>query len=290
MANIIVIGAGGTGGQTLQLLPKNRHVTAIDRDFVDLATLGRQTLYTERDLGRLKAGVAEEKLGIRGISEHLNPKNAAALLKGADIVVDCTDNWETRCVINEWALKSKKPWVFTSAIKKEAMLTTITPKTACFVCWNPRPKKPRSCSEEGITLETTATIAKEAAKEANRLLQNRPKYAGLLLYIDLQNGIRTAKPLLQNPDCSACVKKTFKLPKHKTATLCGGSEFLFETLAKPDGKKLTSLKPERIGSTIKIKWKGGLVFVLPNGRIITKGLNRREAERAAAMLAQKLQS
>lgn len=294
MKQITVVGAGGVGAETLKTLRNTSHkIRVIDRDFIDSDTLARQTLYTKADLGHLKAEVAAKKLGPKfaGVSEHLNQDNVDALLQGADVVLDCTDNWATRCVINTWALKHEKPWIFTSAIRNETMTTTVIPyKTSCFVCWNPKPQAPRSCRTEGIRKKTTAAAAKTQTTELEALLDGKPRLAGLLQYTDVQNKTCTTKPLSKNPSCPACVKKTFRLPQAKIATLCGNNEYLFQLDGPPDLKAWASLKPEKFGDVAKITWKNGEIIVFPSGRVLIRKLAEKEAKKAVDALQQKITS
>ncbi len=289
---IAVVGAGGVGAQTLLELAKPRHhTTIIDRDIVDQDTLSRQTLYNRDDIGRLKADIAAEKLGPRFFAkaEHLDQDSASVLLAGANVVLDCTDNWQTRCVINQWALQTGTPWIFTSAIKHETMATTLTGKTACFVCWNPRRKTPRSCRAEGITRDATTLAAKTQAAELARLCAGKPALAGILQYTDTAQKTCARTALEKNPACPACVKKTFCLPKQKAAVLCGDGEYLFETGRRTDGRALASFRPKKFGDVLKVAWKKGELVVLAGGRILTRGLTQREATSAVDALLQKME-
>ncbi len=292
MTHIVVVGAGGVGAETLQLLqktPGNAKIRVIDRDFVDADTLKRQTLYRKADVSRLKAFAAARKLGHRftGVSEHLHQDNAENLLQGADIVLDCTDNWATRCVINQWALKHRKPWIFTSAIRSQTMTSTLTPKTACFLCWNPHPAVPRSCRIEGIRKETTAMAAKTQASELVSLLAAKPNLAGKLQFTDIRSKTCTTVPLSKNKKCPACVKKTFTLAEEKAVTLCGDDEYLFQLDSPIDSKALASLKPQTFGDVLKIKWKTGELVIFKSGRILARKMARKQAEAAVDTIRQK---
>jgi len=292
MKTIAVVGAGGVGAETLLRLAKTRHrVRVIDRDFIDSDTLTRQTLYLKADFGGLKAEVAAQKLGPRfvGIAEHLAPDNADALLQGADAVLDCTDNWATRALINQWALMHRKPWVFTSAIRHETMTTTVRPgKTPCFICWNRQAKAPRSCRVEGITRQTTALAADTQIAELEALLQGRARLGGKLQYSDTQSRTCVVLPLKKDRECPACVKRTFRLPESAAMTLCGTDEYLFQLDTLVSKKALSSLKPKAVGQVLRIPWKNGELAVLPSGRVLTRGLTKTQAMQAMEMLRQKI--
>ncbi len=295
MKRIIVVGAGGVGAETLLLLKKaniKASIRIIDRDFVDADTLKRQALYQKTDLGRLKAVAAARKLGPRfeDISEHLSENNAEDLLESADIVLDCTDNWATRCVINQWALKHRKAWIFTSAIRSQTMTTTLTPNTPCFVCWNPNAATPRSCRVEGIQKQTTAMAAQTEVAELQALLAGRPRLAGKLQFTDVCNKTCTTLPLAKNPACPACVKKTFRLPEQKAVTLCGDGEYLFQLDGDVDFKALASLRAKKFGDVMKIRWKKGELVVFESGRILARAMSQSQAKAAVETIRQKMQA
>ncbi|MBI5225987.1 ThiF family adenylyltransferase [Candidatus Micrarchaeota archaeon] len=309
MKQIIVVGAGGVGAESLLRLKKakkegrlNATIRIIDRDFVDADTLKRQTLYNKADLGRLKAEVAAEKhngapgtkpdAGFVGISEHLYEDNADQLLEDADVVMDCTDNWATRCVINQWAIEHSKPWIFTSAIRTQTMATTLTSETACFVCWNPNPATPRSCRVEGISKQTTAVAAQTQVGELITLIQGKPTLAGKLQFTDITNKTCATTALLKNPDCPACVNNSFRLPKAQVLTLCGEREYLFQLDGPIDFKALAFVQPKakKFGDVMKIRLKEGELVVFGSGRVLVRGFKPEEAQAAVAMLGQKIRS
>lgn len=291
MAKITVVGAGGVGAQTLLELYNTTHdVTAIDRDVVEKSSLARQRLYTKSDVGKLKAHAAQEKLGIHGVDAHLNEDNVDALFNGVDVVLDCTDNWQTRCVINAGALATRTPWLFTSAIRDESMATTITPQTPCFVCWNPKPKNPRSCRVEGIREVATRTAAQTQVQELESLLHGRPRLAGILQYTNTSTKTCATKALTKNPKCPACIKKTFQIPKAKSVVLCGDGEYLLETGVPFTKEALSSMNPKKFGNVLKIKFQDGELIAFPSGRLLSRGLTQKQAEAAAEQLKQKQES
>lgn len=290
---IIVVGAGGIGAETLKLLFQTdipAEVRVIDRDFVEKDGLSRQTLYTEKDVGKLKANAVFEKLGFEAFSEHLDAENAASLLEGADAILDCTDNWATRCVLNAYGLENKVPWIFTSAIREESMCATFTPNTACFVCFNEKPAAPRSCRTEGITREATRIGARTQVDELARLLKGRPSLAGTLQYTDAKNRTCLTREIRKNPRCPACVKRTFVLPKASVATLCGDREFLFETKKIFGPKTLRSVTGEKTKDVYRIAAFSGELILFPSGRILARGLEKKEASTAVDALLQRLES
>ncbi len=292
---VAVVGVGGIGANTALQLAKAgfQKLVLIDRDFIEQNSLPRQKLFDAGDVGFLKAAAAKKKLeetgaNVTAFTEHLNRWNVTRLLEKADVVLDCTDNVQTRFILNEYCLRARKPWIFSAAIRSEVMISTIIPeKTPCFACWNSKPTLPRSCSVEGITLTATVLAAKTQVKELTSLLEDKPRYAGILFYADKKTGASTTINLQKNLACAACSPKTKKtvaeknqeiVETHGASTpapafaLCGNKEYFFQN-------NLRGLKTKRV---IELKTRSSKIILLPNGNVITKGLNEAQAKRANA--------
>ena len=104
--------------------------------------------------------------------------------------------------------------------------------------------------------------------ELEKLLKKTPGLAGMLQYTDTQNNVCLALPLKKNPQCPACVRKTFRIPKTKAAILCGDGEFLFELKRDVDLESLKSFRQKRFGDVLKIRWKQGEFVVFASGRVL----------------------
>ncbi len=292
---VAVVGVGGIGANTALQLARTgfQKLVLIDRDFIEQNNLPRQKLFDAGDVGFLKAAAAKKKLEKSGANviastEHLNQWNVTRLLEKTDIVLDCTDNVQTRFVLNEYCLRARKPWIFSAAIRSEVMISTIIPeKTPCFACWNPKQTLPRSCSVEGISPTATALAAKKQVEELISLLEGKPRYAGILFYADKKTGASTTINLQKNLACVACARspKTKKNIAEKNQeiveaddastpafALCGNKEYFFQN-------NVRGLKTKRI---IELKTRPGKIVLLPNGNVITKGLNEEQAKRANA--------
>ncbi|MBN1195112.1 MAG: HesA/MoeB/ThiF family protein [Methanomicrobiaceae archaeon] len=211
-ALVVIAGAGGLGS------PVAMYLTAagigclriIDRDVVDRTNLNRQVIHWERDIGRSKTVSAEEKLiamnpAIRIDSHHLSidAENAADLVRGADIIVDATDNFTVRYALNRAACDQKIPLVHGALRGFDGQVTTIIPgKTACLRCIFPKPPPEEATPVFGTTAGIIGTIqANEVAKYltgAGPLLENR-----LMLW----NGLSTTLyeiPLTRDAACRDC--------------------------------------------------------------------------------------
>ena len=145
-AQVVLIGCGATGTNIANHLARSGvgQLTIVDRDFIELNNLQRQILFDENDLAENlpKAIAAERKLRainseieIRGIVSDVNPENIESLIEGATLVMDGTDNFETRYILNDACLKHQIPWIYTGAVSTYGMSQTIIPgETACLRC------------------------------------------------------------------------------------------------------------------------------------------------------------
>lgn len=133
-ARVLVVGAGGLGCPVLQYLAAAGvgFLGIVDDDIVDLSNLQRQVLYTEYDIGEFKAKCAAQKLSeinstldIRAYSERLIPENAERLISQVDLVVDCSDNFNTRYLINDACRILSKPWVYAGIHKYEGQISVF---------------------------------------------------------------------------------------------------------------------------------------------------------------------
>src|SRR5205807_10079509 len=141
-----IVGCGAIGAAAANLLVRAGvgSVKIIDRDFVEPSNLQRQTLFDESDARDAlpKAVAAEQKLrsinsgvDVKGVVADLTPRNAEQLLSGCDLIVDGTDNFETRFLINDFAVKSGQPWIYAAGVASDGLTMTIQPGiTACPAC------------------------------------------------------------------------------------------------------------------------------------------------------------
>jgi adenylyltransferase/sulfurtransferase len=171
-ARVVVIGCGALGCHTSSLLARAGigFLRIVDRDIVELDNLQRQVLFDEDDLDKPKASVAESKLRtvnsgitIEGIVDDVNFKNILDFVKGADVVVDGTDNMDTRYLMNDACVKENVPFIYGGAISTYGMTMNIIPgRTACFACLFPKPPLPGSlptCETVGVLNSVPAVIA-----------------------------------------------------------------------------------------------------------------------------------
>jgi molybdopterin/thiamine biosynthesis adenylyltransferase len=237
-AHVAIIGVGATGAATASLLARAGvgTLTLIDRDFVEPSNLQRQVLFDEADArdSLPKAEAARRKIALfnSAISVHphiadLVPANIHELLAPAHLILDATDNFETRYLINDYAVQQSKPWIYAAAIGAYAATMNILPKppadapstpysllpTPCLACIFPKPPTGpvETCDTAGILSTAVNLAASLQATEALKLLTNQPHLMRrTLLSHDLwtneRSEINTTTP---NPACTVCGQRIF---------------------------------------------------------------------------------
>jgi molybdopterin-synthase adenylyltransferase len=224
-AHVAIIGVGATGAATASLLARAGvgTLSLIDRDFVEPSNLQRQVLFDEADaLQSLpKAEAARRKIALfnSGVTVHphiadLVPANIHELLVPADLILDATDNFETRYLINDYAVQQAKPWIYTAAIGAYAATMNILPgDTACLACIFPKPPTGpvETCDTAGILSTAVNLAASIQATEALKFLTGQSQLMRrTLLSFDLwtndRSEIKASRP---NPDCTVCGLRQF---------------------------------------------------------------------------------
>jgi len=248
-AHAVIVGVGALGTVAADLLARAGvgRLTLIDRDVVELTNLQRQTLFTERDAreGRPKAVAAAERLRevnslirIEPVPTDLDGAHALDLLTSAplgapDVVLDGTDNFLTRYILNDACVRMGVPLVYAGAVGWGGSQMTVVPgETACLRCIRPEPPgagETATCDSAGVFAPVSAIVAAAQAADALRLLLGlREAGSGTLLSFDLQAGRRSRlnAASLRDPDCPCCAHGRFEFLDGSRddgagATLCG---------------------------------------------------------------------
>lgn len=214
-ARVIVIGCGALGTHSLSLLVRAGvgEVTVIDRDSIELTNLQRQTLFLEEDVGRPKAEVAERRLRtvnsevvIRGIVGEVLSDNIEDLIEGATVVVDATDNMETRYVVNDACARLGVPWVYGGAVGVSGMALAITENGPCLRCVFPNPPQPGmlpTCNTVGIINTLPSIVASVQVTEALKIIMGR-KPTQELMVMDVWNQDIQKIRVEKDPGCPSC--------------------------------------------------------------------------------------
>jgi molybdopterin-synthase adenylyltransferase len=221
-----IVGCGAIGAAAANLLVRAGvgYLRIIDRDFVEPSNLQRQTLFDESDARNVlpKAVAAERKLrsinssvAVEGIVADLSPANAEELLSGVDLLLDGTDNFETRFLINDVAVKFGRPWIYAAAVASYGLTMTIrSGETACLACLlesgSAGQGLEETCDTIGVLGPIVNLIASVEAAEALKLLSGHPEALhGRLLSCDVWTGRMQSIGVGRNPQCRACDRRDF---------------------------------------------------------------------------------
>jgi adenylyltransferase/sulfurtransferase len=236
-ARVLLVGAGGLGCPAAQYLAASGVGTIgiVDHDTVDVSNLQRQVLYTMHDIGRPKVDAAAARLGAMNphvrIIQHacrIDAANAMSLVAGYDIVVDGTDNFATRYLINDACVLSGKPNVYASVFRFEGMLSVFNHEDGpCYRCLYPEPPPPGfapSCAEGGVFGVLPGTMGLLQAVETIKLITGIGRsMAGRLLRFDATEMAFRELELRRDPECCLCGSHPTQTGLVDYAAFCGGS-------------------------------------------------------------------
>ncbi len=300
-SRVLVCGCGALGSVLANTMARAGvgHLRLVDRDFLELNNLQRQVLYDEDDVaaGLPKVVAAEAKLRkinsqveIEALVVDINPANIEALLGGVDLILDGTDNFETRFLINDAAVKLGIPWVYGGCIGAEGQTMTILPgDTPCLRCLMPEAPPPGTtvtCDSAGILSPIVNVIASIEACEGLKILTgHRDAISRALQVYELwDNRIRQIKldSLKNSVDCPTCHGREYpwldgQRGSH-TAVLCGRNAV---QLSYPDRGELSlallARQLEGIGRLtfnrflLRLEVDKYVITVFPDGRSIIGG-------------------
>ncbi len=295
-ARVAIVGCGATGTSVSSLLVRAGvgHVLIIDRDYVEPSNLQRQSLFDEADAAESlpKAVAAALKLAsfnsdvqVQGEVADLTAENIESLLGDADLVLDATDNFETRYLINDFAVKNSKPWIYAAAVAAYGVTMNIIPgETACLACVFPAPPEGpvETCDTAGILNSAVNLVGSIQATEALKFLVGaREKLRRSLLSFDVWRNDRAevaaARP---RPDCQTCGKREFVhlTGRHRApVTLCGRDAVQIHERHRPVDFAELSLRLQPHGQVkhndyvLRFLREPYEMTLFPDGRAIIKG-------------------
>lgn len=200
-SRILVVGAGGLGAPNLQYLTAAGvgEISIMDDDLVNEDNLHRQILYGGHDLGKLKTIIAKEKLNKlnpfvrhKVINIRLKPENALKIIKDFDLVIDATDNFSTRYLINDACIILGKPWVYGSVFKYEGQVSIFNydhgPSIRCLFHKTEDKKNIPNPAEEGLFGIVPGIIGSFQASEVIKIITGTGEpLSGKLLYYNMLN-------------------------------------------------------------------------------------------------------
>lgn len=295
----VIIGCGALGTMQAEMLARAgvKNLRIVDRDFIEESNLHRQIMFDESDaLERLPKAIAAKnriakinsEIEVEAIVADVNYSNIEEFIHDADVILDGTDNFETRYVLNDAVVKLDKIWVYGAAVAAHGLQMTIIPnQTPCLRCVFPEaPAAGTSptCDTSGVILPIIATIASFQVTEALKILTGqRDKLHGKLLQFDLwdnrNSGIKLGEP---DPDCPCCGLKNYEfLTAHSgqlAMSLCGRDAVQIFPATKSVMnldelyKQLSNLGEVRYNSyLLKFVADGCEVTVFTDARAIIKG-------------------
>lgn len=287
------------------------HLRLIDRDFIETSNLQRQVLFDEHDVAENlpKAEAGARKLAAINSSVHVEPvvtdidrTNIMELVEDADLILDGTDNFEIRYLINDAAVKLNKPWVYGGCIGSHGQTMTIIPgDTPCLRCVfeaAPAPGEAGTCETAGVLGPIVNIIASLQATEALKILSgNIDTINRELIYLDIWDNVQRrikVAPLKGKVDCPCCGQKKFEWLEGEhgahTTSLCGrnavqvahrsATKLNFEDMAK---HLETMGKVSYNRFLLKFNVEDYEFTVFPDGRAIIKGTD--DIERARTLYA-----
>ena len=240
----VIIGCGALGSVQIETLARAGvgRLVLVDRDFVEETNLQRQIMFEESDaLNRLPKSIAaasriarvNSDIQVEPLVTDVNFENVEEIIAGADVVLDGTDNFETRFLINDACLKTRTPWIYGAAVGSYGLTMTIVPGSSpclnCVLEAMPEPGSGPTCDTAGVIMPIVTTIASIQAAEALKLLTGQTdKLHRSLIRIDLWD-FELNRLDLSNFDgqdrCAACSGKEFKFLRGSgrqiATTLCG---------------------------------------------------------------------
>jgi molybdopterin/thiamine biosynthesis adenylyltransferase len=295
-ARVAVVGCGATGSAVASLLARSGvgTIRIIDRDYVEPSNLQRQTLFDETDARESlpKAVAAARKIAafnseivVEPKVADLTPENIEVLLEDMELILDGTDNFETRYLVNDFAVKQGLPWIYAAAVGSYGVTLNVLPgTTACLACVFPESPQGtfETCETAGILNSAVNLVASIEATEAIKLLVGATeKVRRTLLSFDVWTNeraeLQAAKP---RTGCRACGEHDFVHlagEGRPHITLCGRNSVQIHERHRPVdfGEMNERLKPHGVvrhnDFVLKFWHEPYEMTLFPDGRAIIKG-------------------
>jgi len=294
-ARVAIVGCGALGTVQAEILTRAGVglLRIIDRDLVELSNLQRQFLFSEADAaeGTPKAVAAVRRLAqinsevaLEPMVADLSPSNASDLLEDIDLILDATDNFETRYLINDFSVRENIPWIYGAAVGSYGLKLPVIPGiTACLKCVYPEPPSGAqpTCETAGVLGTVTATIAALQTADAMKILAAGQGVLAKLTTVDVWTGeIRQIAAPARDPDCPCCARHDFVHldgSKRVPISLCGRNAVQIHERARPLdlsdlAKRLGQLAPVRSNEfALRVTLDPYEMMIFPDGRAIIKG-------------------
>lgn len=303
-SRVLVVGCGGLGSTIAEMLARSGvgYIRLVDRDYVELHNIHRQILYDESDLNKPKAIAAKERLKeinssitVDGYDTDFNGATALRLIDGIDLIVDGTDNFQARFLINDLSIRFNIPWIYGATIGGYGTVMDIIPgKTPCLRCYIrdiPAPGTFETCETGGILSPLPNIVGSIEAVEAVKYLSGNEKaMIEGLLFIDAWFNSYNIVDVKKNEDCPCCVKGEFAFMNPggpDTVSMCSSDSFevfpyimdAINLKSMYDRLKDTGLDVNISPYLLMFEADGKKVTLFRDGRAIVKGArNKGEAK------------
>lgn len=309
-ASVSLVGAGAIGSGVAELLARAGagRIRIFDRDFVEGSNLQRQSLYDEDDVRAdlPKAVAAQRRLArvnsdvaVEAFVEDVHAGNVGVVFDGADVVLDGTDNFETRMLLNDEAVRRGTPWIYAGCVGSTGMVMPVRPGSgACFRCAVPALPAPGStptCDTAGVLNAAAMLVAAVEAGEALKILAGRADdVLDGVFVMDLWAGRYQVLRLARVPDCPACGRRVFEFlarPREETVAVLCGRNAVQITPARSGHMDLAALE-RRLAAAgtvrrneflLKFRAENLEMTLFPDGRAIVQGTE--DAARARSFFA-----
>jgi molybdopterin-synthase adenylyltransferase len=294
-ANVCVVGCGALGSFQAEALTRAGigRLRLIDRDYVDYTNLQRQWLYDERDAQNEtpKAIAASRRLrelnsgiDLEAMVTDLTPSNAEELVDGCDLILDGTDNFETRYLLNDLSVKHTRPWIYGAAIGSYGVVMPIVPERGpCLACVYPEPPvgMQPTCDVNGVLASTTAAVASLQVAAALRLMAGWADFECRIQTLDVWSGTSqqvSAGP--RDPQCRVCGARDFRYLEGQRRTpvsLCGRNAVQLHERARPIDLEQLAARLRPLGEVrvnefaLRMELPHYHLTFFPDGRAIVKG-------------------
>ncbi len=300
-ARVLLIGVGALGSVTAEILARSGvgFLRLVDRDFVDISNLQRQSLFVERDAqaGIPKAVAAAKALGeinsqiaIESVIADVTPDNIGELANGVDLILDGTDNFEIRFLINDYSIREKIPWIYTGCLGADGQSLNILPgQSPCLRCLMPEgpPAVTDTCDTAGVVGPIVHVMSAIQALEAIKFLSGNESHLIKGLQVvsmwDARSRVVPLDRLLENSNCLTCQQGRFEWLEEGRFTqavrLCGRNSVQINPAAKQPldlsslETRLRTVAAEVICNAFLVRFKtdGKRVTVFADGRAIIEG-------------------
>lgn len=301
-ATVAIVGCGALGTVLANNLARAGvgRLRIADRDYIEVNNLQRQILFDEEDIARglPKAVAAAEKLrrvnsevAVEALVQDVTADNVEALMAGADLVMDGTDNFETRYLLNDASVRERVPWIYSGVIASYGVTMNVLPgDTACLRCVfpeRPLPGTTPTCDTAGVLNGIVGAVAGMASTEALKILVGSDRVVRGMTWIDLWENTFDRLEVPRQPDCPTCGRGEYEYLEAEDVsqgtTLCGRNAVQVRGMRGPEGQEARldlaalaeRLRP--VGEVaqndflLRLRVDSYEVTVFPDARAIVKG-------------------